>query len=1380
MVQKYSEIKENTILNNEEFSTNNYSSLSFAQERIWFLEELEPHSTSHNLLQPFELKGKINQTALEKSLEEIIQRHEILRTIFILKDEKPVQVVIPAFSVEIPLIDISHLSKPEQEHQTQEIIAQELAEKFDLTSAPLLRLKLIRLSASEHLLFLTIHHIIFDGWSYNLFLKELEELYKAFVSQKSPNLPQLGIQYRDYAIKQKDESELKKLKPKMDYWKDHLKGNLPILQLPTNYTRLAERRYPSSRQPLQLSSSLTQKLKKISFEEKVTPFMTLLAALKSLLYRYTNQEDIIIGTPTAGRHRKDSRDLLGCFINTLALRTDLSGNPSFQEILRRVRKVSLGAFSNAEMPFEKLVEELKPERELTITPVFQVLFLFHNTPMLRLELPELTVTPLDIQRGTASFDLMVEIKENSEGLTVWFEYDPDLFAPDTMERMANHFETLLTGIVDNPSQPIIDLPLLTQTEQDQLLTEWNNTHKDYLLDQAIHQIVEAQVAKTPQATAVTFNQQSLTYQELNTRANQIAHYLQSLGIGSGSLVGLCLERSPEMIIGLLGILKAGAAYVPLDPAYPQDRLKYMLSNSQAEVLLTQSKFVSQLGEIDTKIVCLDKNSALISVAAKTNPISQVTPENLTYVIYTSGSTGQPKGVAMTQIALSNLIKWQLENTKVTSGGKTLQFAPISFDVSFQEIFSTLGSGGTLVLITDEIRRDSRALWSFLKKENINRLFLPFVALQQLAEIAQESDQVPQHLQEIITSGEQLQINPAITHLFQKLNNCSLYNQYGPSESHVVTSYKLPDSVEQWSPLPAIGRPIANSQIYLLDQKYQPVPIGIPGELYIGGVCLAQGYINRPDLTQQKFIEHTFSDGFKTRLYKTGDLARYLPDGNIEYLGRIDNQVKIRGFRIELGEIEALIAQYSDIKEAVVLAREDLAGNKRLVAYIIPHQQKENLIAELRRFLKETLPEYMLPSSFVILDAFPLTPSGKLDRRSLPDPEPIKNQVQESFVSPRNDLEKQLAAMWEQVLGLPSVSIKDNFFDIGGHSLIAVRLFAQIEKIFQIKLPLSTLFKAPTIEELAAIIEESGEVDPWDSLVLLKSGNPKKPALFLIHEADGKVVLYLNLANRLKTDQAVYGLRPHSQKEFPCLETRFKDMAAHYIEKIRTVQPKGPYFLGGLCAGGILAYEVAVQLQTLGETVSLVALIDAPDIQAALNRKINSKRLNRLSNIVSESQSLTIPNRVAFLFKEITKKVKNVIGYEISNRTKKLNNQLKIRLYRFYLENQLSVPSWLRNIGVRKILEFDAEYYIPSTFEGKVTLFRATQTITIDDPTIDDTPYVEISDEPVFGWDKRAKQGVIVYDIAGGHSSCLQEPYVKDLAQKLQNCLNATGANSNHV
>ncbi|MCW5317886.1 amino acid adenylation domain-containing protein [Nostoc sp. KVJ3] len=1049
--------------------------LSYAQQRLWFLDQFEPDSPFYNIPMGLRFVGNVNVVALEQSFREIIHRHEALRTNFVSVDGKPTQIIQVEPNWSLTVVDLQHLPLTEQETAAYKLVQQEAIEPFDLTNDSLIRATLVVLSPIEQWLSVSIHHVVSDGWSMGVFVEELTTLYNAYFQGQLSSLLPLPIQYADFAIWQRQWLQGEVLNSQLSYWKQQLANAPTFLPLPTDRPRPAVQTFNGAYLEFALSVELTQQLTKLSQQQGCTLFMTLLAAYNTLLYRYTGQEDILVGSPIANRDRTEIEGLIGFFVNTLVMRTNLTENPTFSELLTHVRDMAMEAYSHQYLPFEMLVEALQPERDLSHTPLFQVMFVLQNAPTSGLEMSKLNVSSLPVKLTTSRFDLTLIMQNSPTGLIGLWEYSTDLFDASTIERMTNHFVTLLESIVANPQQQISQLPLLSEVEQQKLLVEWNDTQVDYPLHKCIHQLFEEQVELTPDEVAVEFKEQQLTYNQLNCRANQLAHHLRSLGVGADILVGLCVERSLEMVIGLLGILKAGGAYVPLDPEYPTERLSYILEDTQAKVLLTQRSLLDRLPPNQTQLVCLDTDPELISQCSQDNLITGVQANNLGYIIYTSGSTGQPKGIAMNQLALCNLILWHPDNLKIARRAKTLQFASINFDVSFQEIFTTWCSGGTLFLITEELRHDTSNLLRVIQEKAIQRMFLPVVGLQQLAEFAVGSELVNTHLREIITAGEQLQITPAISKWLSQLSDCTLHNHYGPSESHVATSFTLPNLVDTWPPLPPIGRPISNTQIYILDKYLQPVPIGVQGELYIAGVLLARGYLNRPELTQEKFIPNPFSSDPDSRLYKTGDLARYLADGNIESLGRIDNQVKIRGFRIELGEIEAVLSQDTNVQASCAVVREDTPGDKRLVAYIVPQPEQRVSVNVVRSFLKEKLPEYMLPSAIVILEALPITSNGKLDRRALPAPD-LQSQLSDKYVAPRNPIEEILSLIWAQVLKVDLVGIHDNFFELGGHSLLATQLVSRVRTNLKVELPLRSLFAAPTIAQLSQNIQQLQQQD----------------------------------------------------------------------------------------------------------------------------------------------------------------------------------------------------------------------------------------------------------------------------------------------------------------
>ncbi|MBD2278683.1 non-ribosomal peptide synthetase [Aphanizomenon flos-aquae] len=1097
--------------------------LSPMQEGILFESLYAPDSQAYFEQLIYSLSGNINIQAFEQAWQQIVARHSVLRTAFVWEQlDQPLQVVYRQVDVKVQTYDWRLLSPQEQQQKLEFLLHSQRQQSFQLSVTPLMNLILIQLSADKYQFVWNFHHLLLDGWSGPLIFKDLLYFYQAISQGEIKTLPP-AIGYRNYIdwLQQQD------FKQAQEFWKQKLQGFTVPTPLTVDKLSSKRKQLDSSykEQKIQLTAQQTAALQTFARQHQLTMNNLVQGTWALLLSRYSQEPDIVFGATVSGRPPSlmGVESMVGLFINTLPVRIKTWTET---EVLALLKDLQTQQVESEQYSYSSLVDIQGLSDVPRGTSLFESLIVFDNYPVNEAA-PQnnygFSIDHLQAIEQT-NYPLTIMVIPSQE-LLVRISYDISRFDDFAIARLLGHFQTLLTGIVANPKAQISQLPLLTEVEKYQLLTEWNHTQTEYPLDKCIHQLFEEQAELTPHAIAVECGDQQLTYYELNSRANQLAHYLQSLGVKPDVLVGICVERSLEMVVGILGILKAGGAYVPLDPEYPTERLAFMLENAQVSVLLTQQSLLDRLPQHQAKIVCLDTDTQVISQLNQENPISAVQTHNLVYVVYTSGSTGKPKGVAMNHLPLCNLILWQLENTTVAQDAKTLQFAPISFDVSFQEIFSTWCSGGTLVLITEELRRDALALLGFLEEKTVTRLFVPFVALQQLAEVAVDSELFATHLQEIITAGEQLQITPAISQWFRKLGNCTLHNHYGPSESHVVTAFTLSPPVETWPLLPPIGKAIANTEIYLLDQNLQPVPIGIPGELYIGGITLARGYLNRPDLTNEKFIPNPFnhpkSKIQNPKLYKTGDLARYLPDGNIEYLGRVDTQVKIRGFRIELGEVEAALSQYEDVEGCCVIAREDTPGNKRLVAYVVAHQNYTPTVSALRQFLKAKLPDYMIPSAFVILESFPLTPSGKVDRRALPAPD-LESTLLEKYVAPRTPIEELLTQIWAQVLKVEQVGIDDNFFELGGHSLIATQLVSRIRNIFQVELPLYELFTAPTVEELAYIIgqlqQENLELSAPPLLPRAKNSDlPMSFAqqrLWFLEQFDQKSVLY-NLPTALR-------------------------------------------------------------------------------------------------------------------------------------------------------------------------------------------------------------------------------------------------------------------------
>ncbi|MBW4632892.1 MAG: amino acid adenylation domain-containing protein [Iphinoe sp. HA4291-MV1] len=1054
--------------------------LSFAQTRLWFLNQLEGETATYNMPEPLRLTGSLNVVALEMAVQEIVQRHEVLRTTFKMVNGSPVQVITPNLTVTLPVVDLQHLPQQEQSTVVQRLASEERSCPFDLSNDPLLRVSLLRLGEQSHVLLLVMHHIVSDGWSMEIFIYELSALYKAFCAGESSSLPQLPIQYADFAAWQREWLSGEVLQTQLDYWKEHLAGAPPLLELPTDRPRPPVQTFQGSTQYFQLNQEVTQKLKTLSQQSGATLFMTLVAAFTTLLSRYSGQEDIVIGSPIANRTRSEIESLIGFFVNTLVLRTDLSGNPSFSELLKRVREMTLGAYDHQDLPFEKLVEELQPERSLSYSPVFQVMFVLQNAQEGKLELPGLTISSLELEEVTATDDLFVSMEETQAGLSGKLVYNTDLFDATTIERMIGHFQNLLEGIVANPQQPIAQLPLLSTAERHQLLFEYNDTKAEYPLQECFPQLFEAQVARTPDAVAVVFENSVLTYQQLNARANRWARHLVELGVGADTVVALLSDRNIDLLTAILAVFKAGGAYLPLNPHHPVERQAQVFEQSRVPLVLTTSQLEPMVTsafntlEVTAPQLLLLEQMEEQQHSSENLPVRSK-PDNLAYVIYTSGSTGKPKGAMLEHRGMLNHLYAKAQDLHLSDRDTVAQTAPASFDISVWQFLVALLVGGQVHIIRDEIAADPAQLLTVVEHQGISILeIVPSLLRMILQEIDRNDSTRPQlsKLRWLLLTGEALP--PQLCrHWLEYYPIIPMMNAYGPTEcSDDVTHYPIcePPSEEMLN-LP-IGRAVLNTQLYVLDSQLQPVPLGVAGELYVGGVGVGRGYLHNPQQTQRAFIADPFAQQEGARLYKTGDKARYLKDGNIEFLGRIDYQVKIRGFRIELGEIEVVLSQHPSVQEAVVIAREDQPGNKRLVGYVVPKSELTVTSSELRSFLKEKLPDYMVPSAFVTLEKMPLTPNGKVDRKALPEPDPTHSELEGTFVAPRTPVEEVLADIWTEILGLEQVGIHHNFFELGGHSLLATQVISRIYDVFQVKLPLRTLFETQTVADLAVSIVRS--------------------------------------------------------------------------------------------------------------------------------------------------------------------------------------------------------------------------------------------------------------------------------------------------------------------
>ena len=1041
--------------------------LSFPQESWWFLNQWAPASPDLSSC-VLRLKGTLDVRALQRALSEFVGRHDALRTIFQSTENGPAQIIrAHNGSIDLPIVDVQGA---EAERRAEQIIAEQESKPFDLASDLMLRPTLVRLASDDHLLVLIAHHIAFDAWSREILLRDLETLYRAFSQGQLNPLPEVANQYPDYAVWQRNLVNSGALQGQLEYWKQRLAGIPSRLELPRNRATGSPQVCRGERRSIVLPNELAVALRSLAQREGVTLFMVLLAAFQTLLHRYSGQEDIVVGSPDAGRSHPQTEQVVGCFVNVLLFRTGFSGGPTFRELLGRVRDVVLQARDNQELPLPKLVQELDPGRNMNQAPLFQVIFALEKALTVP-QLPGLEVSVRELDTRTALHDISLFAMELPQGLRLKFECKKDSFDTTTIERMVAHMSTLLHEIAANPDRKVSTLPILSSAEEEQLTRGWNQ-FQDYPAKNCIHELFENRVRHTPQRVALVFEGQEISYGELNSRANQLARYLKKIGVGPEVLVGLCVERSLDMVVGILGILKAGGAYLPLDPSYPKDRLAFMVEDAKPPVVLTQYELKELFPEYVGRIIALDADWSEIERELSQNLECDAEPGNLAYVIYTSGSTGRPKGCQVTHYNVVRLFEATQAWYRFDEHDVWTMFHSYAFDFSVWELWGALIYGGRVVVVPYLVSRSPEDFYRLLERERVtvlNQTPSSFRQLINAEEILGAGNNLS--LRYVIFGGEALEIQ-SLMPWFDRHGDDKprLVNMYGITETTVHVTYR-PLSIADTAGGSVIGCPIPDLQVYLLDPNRQPVPVGVPGEMYVGGAGVARGYLNRPELTAERFIADPFRSDAQARLYKTGDLARRLDTGDIEYLGRIDQQVKIRGFRIELGEIETVLAKHPAVRESVVVVGDDEYGDRRLIAYLVPQNGLAPTNGELHSFLKEQLPEYMVPSAFVTLEQIPLTSNGKVDRRALPEPEMARPMQGPEFIAPRTPLEEEVAAAWKQVLGVEQVGVNDNFFEIGGHSLLATRVIILLRSSLGVNLSLRLLFENPTVAGMAEVLVE---------------------------------------------------------------------------------------------------------------------------------------------------------------------------------------------------------------------------------------------------------------------------------------------------------------------
>jgi amino acid adenylation domain-containing protein len=1339
--------------------------LSFAQERFWLLQQIAPENPFYNASIAFEISGNLNVIALEASLNEIIRRHEALRTQFFTLEGKLTQIVRENWNLNLEIVEAKtvHNSKS----QIDRFLADRSKQAFDLKHDLLLRSALLKLSETNAIFIVTVHHIVFDKWSEGILCRELTALYNAFSQGQPSPLPELPIQYADFASWQRQKLNADTRQKQLDYWQQTLSGHLPRLALPIDGSPLSHGDYRGAKAHRILPTSLAKALKSLMRQEKATRFTILLAAFNLLLSRYTGEEDIIIGSPIATRNDIKLDSAIGCFLNSIALRTDLSGNPTFRELLHRVSPVVEDAKSHQDVPFEQVVEALGGERHPHRPPVFDVMLNVLNTPPQTLKLSGLEQTLLEVGEPESQFAMTLYVEEKSGESHLTLLYQRSLFSAERMAILLEQFEALLEQIVADPDRSVGDYSLITTASRHVLPDPGAELPvPEYPL---ITQQFATQARQVPTQEAIRQGNQTWSYRQLYKSAYILAGVLRRAGVSQGDVVAVCGERSFGVIAGMLGVFFSGGVLLTLDRNLPEERQAVMLREAKAKYLLS----VGQPLAADIPTIQIDPQTGR-PLNARFNDnfiLPTIDPDDPAYIFFTSGTTGVPKGVLGRHKGLAHFLTWQRETFKIQRSDRAGQLTGLSFDVVLRDIFLPLTSGATLCLPDATVNLSAKSVLPWLEREQITLLHtVPSLAQSWIVD--RPSGVSLRSLRRIFFAGEPLTDNliGAWRQAFPEAGE--IVNLYGPTETTLAKfGYRVP-SENVLPGIQPVGFPQPSVQGLILSKNNRLCGIGEAGEIVIRTPFRSLGYINASQRDMQRFVQNPWGNDATDVLYQTGDRGRYRPDGSVEILGRIDRQVKIRGVRIEPGEIEAVLNVHPAVAQAVVVVREDSPGNKRLVAYAVRQRSQETTTVILREFLKGKLPQFMLPEAIVLLDSLPLTPNGKIDRRSLPAPDEARQEESKAVLLPRNAIESQLLNIWQTVLGINAIGVQDNFFELGGHSLMMVSLFDAIERELGKTLPMSLLFEAPTIESLAQHFQPSDFDRSWDSLVQIRAGNPAKPPLFLIHEVHGKILMYHTLSRHLKGDRAIYGLRPYGKEGFPILHTRIPEMVAYYIAKIRSVQPQGPYFLGGMCAGGNLAFDVALQLQAQGQEVAFVALFDSMDVEELV--KANKVREQRQKNRRKESFTSTLAenrqsqSRLSSKLRMLTvlqRKVKGFVAYQLRAKVDRFIEESKLVIYRFCLDRRLPLPNFLRNIPVDRILDFAKRtYVIDELYQGRLTLFRATKA---DENLQHDRPRIELTNNPFFGWEIRAIDGVDIYDVPGGHASMIQEPNVRVLAEQLQ-------------
>lgn len=1313
---------------------------SFAQEAFWFVDRAGQGGVPYHSAVGLRLSGRLDVETLRRAVGEIVRRHDVLRTVFFETEGTLAQTAAAFNGFALPVDDLSTWPEAERRAEADRRIAAHVARPFDLGRGPLLRVELLRLDVTEHILMVCMHHIIMDGWSWTIFLRELGSLYGAYCEGRESPLPELALQYGDYATWQRQQPTEKRSRA-LHYWTNQLSGAPALLALPVDRPRRGEPRNHGAYETLSFPAGLLPRLQALAIEEQATLYMVLLTAFTVLLSRYSGSDDVVVGGPVAGRTRHDAQDLIGPFVNTLVMRTTLTGNPSFREALRRVRETTLDAYEHQDLPFHHLVAELQPKRTASYAPLFQVFFELRMADGGGLTLPGLVVQPIDIASGVAKFDLALDVLAGPTGLAGGLSYRTDQFDGATIRQMAAQFARVLPQVTADPDARLSTLGLLDADEREQMLGRFKATAYPA---QCVHELFEMEAARHPTATAVVCGDETLTYGELDRRANRLAHDLRRRGVGPETRVGICLERRVELVIALLGTLKAGAAYVPLEPTYPAERLDYMLADSAVTVLLTQERLRARVSiPTGIDVVSLDTSPPATECDDVGALVSGVTNENLCYVIYTSGSTGRPKGVAIPHRGVVNYLHWARRTYRADLGRGAPVFTSLAVDLTVTSLLP-LFAGTAVTLVRDE--QPIEALADLLRtRPGFGLIKITPLQLSVLTSLlTPEEARVAAHT--IVIGGEVLDAD--VTRVWdEQAPGITLVNEYGPTETVVgCTAYAVPSGKHREGPLP-VGVPIQNMRNYVVDRRGELQATGMPGELYIGGAGVARGYLGRPGLTAERFVPDPFASEPGARMYRSGDSARWRSDGTLLIHGRTDRQVKVRGHRVELGELEEVLRAHPGVRACVALLREDRPGSPQLVAYVVGSATDE----ALRAYTRRRLPDHMVPSAFIRLDALPQTPTGKLDARALPAP--AADAPASGVGGPQDFVEVQLVHIWEELLGRERVGPGQDFFELGGNSLLALHLLAQIKRKLGCHLPLATLVGGSTVRQMAAAIREQRQstVEPPTTVVPLQPQGTL-PRLFCVHPAGRGVSAYVHLVRYLGPQQPVFGVIDLAKN----LARPVRRIAAEHVQAIRAVQAEGPYYLLGWSFGGVVAYEMAVQLQRQGQQVAFVAVVDTME-----------------TGIWRELPQQEPAFRVAALAHEIAEKM----GRPLELRSEDLEgltvNEQCCRAVQA-LHDQLAAPldftaAHLREdyYDVVELRERSRRRYKPRRLDGRLTLFRQQ-----DPPAYYERIFAPLTEEEArtLGWSRLARDGVEVQRVPGTHRAMLCEPHVRVFAERVSESL----------